>query len=91
MSERIWIEMCLIGMVCLLIGFVFGALIENENHLFAPKEISMTKRVIAISSQWDDCWLSIGEDDNALYWKCHRFASRIGKWICKTEKEAKKK
>ena len=46
-----------------------------------PKETSMTEKVRYISGQWDDCLLSIGED-GALYWKCDRFSSRIGYWVC---------
>ncbi len=75
----------------LVIGLIL-ILVTQTNPFFTveiiPKETSMTKRVIAISGYWDNCWLTIGEDDNALYWKCNGFASKIGTWTC--QKEAKK-
>ena len=73
----------------IIVGLVF-LLISQVNPFFSieiiPKETSMNSRVRAISSQWDGCWLSIGENDHALYWKCDGFASKISDWVCKSEK-----
>jgi len=71
----------IMALVCVVVYFV---LVINPYYSIdlIPKETSMTERVRYISGQWDDCWLSIGEDDNALYWKCDRFSSRIGYYIC---------
>jgi len=76
--------------VCFLLLIAYFVLVISPTYDFdlIPKNRSMTEQMRYISGQWDDCWLSIGLDDNALYWKCDRFSSKIGSWVC-TEQDYK--
>ena len=89
--------MVVVSFVCFVIVvglfYIFGTLVgavnsPGESELSVEKETSMVERVRVISSQWDGCWLSVGEEDNALYWKCDGFTSKIGDWYCFEQKEA---
>ena len=83
----------IVAVVCFFFGVIGGYYFlpcpsAEPSELSVEKETSMVERVRVISSQWDGCWLSVGEEDNALYWKCDGFTSKIGDWYCFEQKEA---
>ena len=67
--------------ITLFIGAFAGGMImlfSIEMDLLVEKQTDMNEMVKIIEEAWKDCYLSIGLDDNQLYWKCRGFVSPIG-------------